>query len=134
MAKGRVNETGPASLLGMEAKTAPSQAPERVTTPTQKRESATRSHAVVREDQKIKDYLYQLKTEFCFFFYLDPQWTKWGAWSECSVSCGLGCVTRKRSCVDIANDNKPMEGGTDCPGPAMYDNDCDKGSCPGNWV
>ena len=65
----------------------------------------------------------------------DPQWTAWGSWSSCSVTCGLGCVTRVRACVDVASPDglAPVENsaGLACPGPDKHDNDCDAGMCPG---
>ena len=37
---------------------------------------------------------------------LCPEWTEWGGWSACSVTCGEGSQTRVRRC----------DGGDTCPG------------------
>lgn len=68
---------------------------------------------------------------------LNPQWTKWGDWSDCSVSCGIGCRSRRRACVDIAAGNAPLDNnGVLCLGPSIHDDACDAGYCPvdGGWT
>ena len=58
-------------------------------------------------------------------------WTAWGQWSACSVSCGLGTKTTKRSCRDEAEViTKPIPG-KDCLGPDTREDECEKGPCPG---
>ncbi|TRY69476.1 hypothetical protein TCAL_03259 [Tigriopus californicus] len=64
-----------------------------------------------------------------------PQWTKWGGWGECSVSCGVGCKTRRRACVNIAAGNAPLDNDAAlCLGPSIHDDACDVGYCPGTTL
>ncbi|XP_068104787.1 properdin-like [Hyperolius riggenbachi] len=62
-------------------------------------------------------------------------WAEWGAWSACSVTCGLGKRKRSRSCSKPA----PICGGN-CPGNEQEVGQCDtKQVCPthgqwSNWV
>jgi hypothetical protein len=70
------------------------------------------------------------------FNYLDPQWTPWDKWSPCSVTCGLGGKTRKRSCVDkAASGSYGLKPGIDCLGPKEHDDQCELDHCPvdGGW-
>jgi len=52
----------------------------------------------------------------------DGHWTKWSAWSECSVTCSMtpGVRTRSRQCVDPA----PRCGGAQCPGESTEYEEC----------
>uniref|UniRef100_A0A7M5X5Y5 Hemicentin-1 n=1 Tax=Clytia hemisphaerica TaxID=252671 RepID=A0A7M5X5Y5_9CNID len=74
---------------------------------------------------------------FCWVFKkckINGKWSKWGAWGECSVSCGPGGKqTRRRTCTNPI----PNAGGLDCP---KSDNDsqtrnCKTRICPthGKW-
>ncbi|XP_019632279.1 PREDICTED: coadhesin-like, partial [Branchiostoma belcheri] len=63
---------------------------------------------------------------------VDGGWSDWGAWSNCSVTCGVGTETRDRTCTNPA----PANGGADCDGPAQETQACDTGvACPvdGGW-
>ncbi|XP_046546208.1 uncharacterized protein LOC124256280 [Haliotis rubra] len=63
---------------------------------------------------------------------IDGNWSEWGNWSACSVTCGSGNLTRSRSCTEPA----PQFNGTDCVGVAEEAQSCDTGVlCPvdGNW-
>ncbi|XP_035685697.1 SCO-spondin-like [Branchiostoma floridae] len=63
---------------------------------------------------------------------VDGEWSDWGPWSDCSVTCGSGTETRNRSCTNPA----PAHGGADCVGPDEEVQDCDTGvPCPvdGGW-
>ncbi|EDO48338.1 predicted protein, partial [Nematostella vectensis] len=50
----------------------------------------------------------------------DGNWSVWGAWSACSVTCGSGQKTRRRAC----NNPAPSNGGQQCLG-----DDVESGSC-----
>ncbi|XP_035668860.1 uncharacterized protein LOC118410979 [Branchiostoma floridae] len=66
------------------------------------------------------------------FSTVDGGWSDWGAWSDCSVTCGVGTQTRDKTCTNPA----PANGGADCVGPAEDTQQCDTGvSCPvdGGW-
>ena len=55
-------------------------------------------------------------------------WTSWGDWGTCSVTCGSGFVVRSRDCTNP----KPQHGGDDCPGVAKEFKDCEvETPCPG---
>lgn len=43
---------------------------------------------------------------------VDGNWTSWGAWSQCTKTCGLSYRKRSRSCTDPA----PQYGGGGCDG------------------
>lgn len=59
---------------------------------------------------------------------VDGNWSLWGPWGECSVTCGGGTQTRSRSCT-----NPPMaHGGKPCTGPSEMARDCNIYiMCPG---
>lgn len=60
---------------------------------------------------------------------VDGQLTGWSNWSECSVSCGRGVITRTRDC------QSPLYGGSPCIGDVFEDAPCQVGDCDtdGNW-
>lgn len=70
------------------------------------------------------------KTEGCndFACPVDGKWTKWGAWEECTVSCGGGTKTRERSC------DGPFYGGADCVGDNLETAECGTSKCPVDGV
>merc|ERR1712032_346791 len=58
----------------------------------------------------------------------------WGAWSECSVTCGGGRQSRKRNCVSINNEPcEAMEGTSDTEEKICNDNTCPMMSNWGAW-
>ncbi|KAI8514606.1 hypothetical protein Bbelb_071970 [Branchiostoma belcheri] len=59
---------------------------------------------------------------------VDGGWSDWGAWSGCSVTCGVGTETRDRTCTNPA----PENGGADCEGPLRRHSHATRGSCPGD--
>lgn len=50
-------------------------------------------------------------------------WTTWEEWGTCSVTCGDGFITYKRTCE-----------GDDCDGNDEETRDCNLGDCPGRYV
>ncbi|XP_078591805.1 SCO-spondin-like isoform X3 [Branchiostoma floridae x Branchiostoma japonicum] len=63
---------------------------------------------------------------------IDGSWSDWSAWSDCSVTCGVGTQTRDRSCTNPA----PERGGAECYGDTEETQQCDSGVfCPvdGGW-
>lgn len=64
---------------------------------------------------------------------LDPQWTKWTEWSDCSLTCGLGVKRKERKCEDIYT-KKPFVPGFDCIGGGVQlTEDCKLKDCPSMW-
>ena len=61
-------------------------------------------------------------------------WTAWAPWSKCSVSCGLGTKTTKRSCTDEADVIAQAIPGKDCLGPETREDQCELGPCPGDFM
>ncbi|EJW70086.1 hypothetical protein WUBG_19008, partial [Wuchereria bancrofti] len=50
------------------------------------------------------------------------QWTIWGSWEVCSVTCGIGQQIRRRQCI----------GGNRCVGENLEKKACKQLSCP-SW-
>lgn len=61
-------------------------------------------------------YLYMLQT--C------SQWSEWGGWTTCSVSCGIGVRANSRTCLG----GEPGDLG--CLGPIVVDEECYGSVCP----
>ena len=53
---------------------------------------------------------------------VDGQWTEYGAWGACSVTCGGGVRHRRRTCTNP----KPENGGKYCEGSARDDDTCNR--------
>ncbi|XP_020625947.1 SCO-spondin-like isoform X2 [Orbicella faveolata] len=64
---------------------------------------------------------------------VDGNWSAWGSWGDCSVTCGGGTQRRSRSCT-----NPPMaHGGKPCTGQSTMIQDCNMHvMCPvnGGWT
>ncbi|XP_067099903.1 papilin isoform X2 [Osmerus mordax] len=52
-------------------------------------------------------------------------WEEWGAYGECSRSCGGGVTTRSRRCITLRTD-----GGNNCVGPEKSYRSCNIQDCP----
>ncbi|KAM5303201.1 LOW QUALITY PROTEIN: SCO-spondin-like [Glossophaga mutica] len=57
-------------------------------------------------------------------------WTVWEAWGPCSVSCGGGHRSRRRSCEDPPA--SPKNGGAPCPGASQERTACGLQACTGD--
>lgn len=84
------------------------------------------------------DFIYEtiliehLNFKLCIFFLVHGGWSMWGPWSECSVTCDTGVVTRTRTC----DSPRPLFGGRECEGSAIDTRDCTANKqCPGrNYI
>ena len=65
-----------------------------------------------------------------FFLIVDGQWCNWSPFSDCSVTCGGGEMTRTRYC----NSPVPENGGADCEGSDTDTASCGEDNCPGEFV
>ncbi|XP_062336365.1 SCO-spondin [Osmerus eperlanus] len=63
--------------------------------------------------------------------HVDGGWSQWGAWSQCSTSCGGGATFRVRQCDNPA----PQGGGRGCVGVAEQQRECNTHTCTdaGPW-
>ncbi|XP_076099012.1 SCO-spondin-like isoform X4 [Mytilus galloprovincialis] len=63
---------------------------------------------------------------------IDGNWSGWGEWDECSVSCGGGLKARNRTCSNPV----PQFGGNKCQGNDTLISNCAENPCPinGNWT
>lgn len=65
----------------------------------------------------------------CFwkrYFPVNGEWSVWGAWGTCSLTCGGGQASRARTC----SDPYPANGGLDCVGTSSEFGTCNNDSCP----
>lgn len=72
-------------------------------------------------------YLNRLTSPSFFPSPVDGNFTTWGPWTSCSLTCGNGTRSRFRNCTNPP----PQHGGNDCLGPRNETQDCFDGSCPG---
>lgn len=57
---------------------------------------------------------------------IDGSWSAWGAWGQCSVTCGGGTKERHRTCSNPV----PSHGGANCVGSYKNSHNCNDASCP----
>ena len=60
-------------------------------------------------------------------FSVRGSWSEYGEWSECSVDCGGGTLTRSRTC----NNPSPASGIAICEGDAEQKQSCNTNTCDG---
>lgn len=64
---------------------------------------------------------------FPFLIIADGNFTNWGPWGPCSVSCAGGVQMRSRNCTNPP----PINNGADCQGPRDETQPCNAQPCPG---
>ena len=74
---------------------------------------------------KFRFILQHLLLFLCFV--ADGGWGEWGEISSCTKTCGGGITTRTRKCDSPA----PLNGGSECNGPADETRACATYSCEG---
>ena len=62
-----------------------------------------------------------------FFISVDGGFTPFGAWSDCSATCGGGVQSRMRTCTNPT----PQFMGNDCEGVLVETKMCNVQLCPG---
>ena len=65
-------------------------------------------------------YLLYFQSAVFLFYLAHGNWSLWGAWSDCSVTCAIGNKTRNRTCTS---------GGNNCTGNSTDTGTCDLGTC-----
>ena len=65
-----------------------------------------------------------------FSYLVDGQWSQWGMYGKCSVTCGGGFKYRSRKCDNPA----PASGGKNCQGPSFQSVVCETQACPGKFL
>ena len=58
---------------------------------------------------------------------VDGVWAEWGAWTDCTVTCGGGINARRRTCTNP----EPQHYGLACPGDSTSTKVCNTNSCIG---
>lgn len=69
---------------------------------------------------------------FCiteYIFSVDGDWSEWGFWGTCSVTCSNGTSVRNRTCSNPA----PRYGGKNCTGLFTDTQDCIQAACKSKW-
>ena len=61
------------------------------------------------------------------FFSVDCEWSNWGNYSICTVTCGNGTQIKTRT------KNIEEEHGGSCPGLSQKDRQCSNVPCPGTY-
>ena len=64
--------------------------------------------------------------KFHFLFSVDCEWDRFGAWTECSTTCGEGFQRRRRTVKQ-----RQRNGGKPCRGSETQSRNCNKGACSG---
>ncbi|XP_074609303.1 uncharacterized protein LOC141863598 isoform X1 [Acropora palmata] len=58
---------------------------------------------------------------------VNGRWSAWSAWGDCSLTCGNGSQTRRRTCTNPP----PSAGGAACSGISSQSQSCNTRQCPG---
>ncbi|XP_067023737.1 coadhesin-like [Acropora muricata] len=58
---------------------------------------------------------------------VNGRWSAWSGWGDCSLTCGNGSQTRRRTCTNPP----PSTGGAACSGISSQSQSCNTEQCPG---
>ncbi|KAG2458362.1 SSPO protein, partial [Polypterus senegalus] len=90
--------------------------------------SIFRQREVIKEEQdggQCEKNLFDSRACFIKACPVAGQWSEWGPWSACDVTCGNGVRSRERSC----SNPPPKNGGEDCDGDAFDTESCNLPPC-----
>nr|XP_020442052.1 adhesion G protein-coupled receptor B2-like [Monopterus albus] len=95
------------------------------------RGSRTRTRKCVNGGRAVACGQPEIQTKLCNIAVcpVEGQWSEWGPWSRCSVTCNTGTQQRQRRCI------APVHGWAECKGPHQETKECTNPSCSGegNW-
>ena len=66
--------------------------------------------------------------EECNTHVCEPEWSAWGSWTVCDVTCGIGTQSGNRTCLNL--ERAPPN--ASCPGHSKTTQECIPRPCPGN--
>ena len=75
--------------------------------------------------EALKGCLFLQENELSLFT-VNGNWSDWGKWGDCTVTCGGGTRKRNRACTNPA----PENGGLDCEGSNKEEEPCNNIPCP----
>lgn len=83
----------------------------------------------------LRKIAHTLRNEGCYSPRLissavDGNWTDWGDWERCSVTCVGGTQSRSRTCTNPP----PRYGGRDCSGESEDVQSCNEDPCPSKEI
>ena len=74
--------------------------------------------------QEYLNEIFNASDNYIFCFLVNCQWTSWGSWQSCSVTCGGGTQQRTRT-----KSIEAQNGGLECPGDLYEIQNCNTNSC-----
>ncbi|KAM8882874.1 adhesion G protein-coupled receptor B2 isoform 4-T4 [Synchiropus picturatus] len=95
------------------------------------RGSRTRTRKCMKGSEAVACGRPETQTKLCNIAVcpVEGQWSEWGPWARCSVTCSTGSQQRQRRC------GASVHGWAECKGPHQESRECTNPSCSGggNW-